>query len=72
MKRFNAHNIRNLIEKTRHIKNNIVLTKTECETYIADLADLLLYLNELEDRVKELEKTISDSSVEIEMVGDKF
>ena len=72
MKRFNAHNIRNLIEKARHTKTNIVLTKAECDNYIADLADMLLYICELEERLQAAEKTISVNTVEVEMIGDKF
>lgn len=72
MKRFNAHNIRNLIEKVRHTKSNIVLTKAECDNYIADLADMLLYINELEERLQAAEKIVSETTVEVEMVGDKF
>ena len=37
-----------------------------------DLADMLLYISELEERLQTAEKTITENTVEVEMVGDKF
>lgn len=73
MKQFNGHHLRTFIDKARGVKSTSMFTKHELDSVIADLSDLLLYIKELENKIRELETTISEqAALEVEMVGDKF
>lgn len=74
MKQFNPHNLRTYIDKVKGLKpGKHLMDYNELNSIAIDLADLLLYTRELEDKVRELNKKLIEAeSLTIEMQGEKF
>lgn len=70
----NTHNLRTFIDKTKSFKQGKqILDSHELISVGLELADLLLYMRDLEQQIVNLKQKIQEAeTIEINMDGEKF
>lgn len=73
MKQFNSNNLRSFVDRVKANRaGKHIVDHSEMSAVALDLADLLLYMRELEEKVNELNKKIAEDAITIELKGEKF
>ena len=70
MKQPNTHFIRQFNDKARSA-NRLILEQPDIRNLQSELLDVLLYIRELEEEIKQLQEK-QNESIEVVMQGDNF
>jgi hypothetical protein len=76
MVQINTSNLKNFVDKAKSNKSGsgkVIIDNQELIAAALDLANVLLYVRDLESEVLKLKKELAESNViQIEMTGEKF